>query len=137
MENWKELRWASPFPRLTIGLIFLVAGIHKVIQGLGATANWLVDAYAKTFLPSSLVALFGYGLPFLELILGFLLVLGLFRRITLLASCCLLYLLIFGKLIVADYSVVFQNSFFLFLSALGLALLPLDPCGLDGLKKPS
>ncbi|HPR64527.1 MAG TPA: DoxX family membrane protein [Thermoanaerobaculia bacterium] len=135
MTPWKELSLAAPFPRLSLGLIFLVAGIHKALAGFEATAGWMTKAFEGTFLPEIAVQIFAYGLIPLEILVGVMLLLGLWRKGFLLTAACLLMLLIVGKLILADHAVVFQNTFYLFLAALGLAVLPFDPCGIDAMRQ--
>lgn len=88
--------WKSLVVRLSLGGVFLTAGGVKVIDPQGSVQA--VQAYQ--LLPRPLETLVGWGLPFLELALGLLLVAGLFTRVVALASAALL-----GALLAAVISV--------------------------------
>jgi uncharacterized membrane protein YphA (DoxX/SURF4 family) len=64
--------WVSLVARLVLGGVMLVAGALKVTDP--ETAAQAVRAY--DLLPSSLVSPIGWGLPFLEIAIGLLLVVG-------------------------------------------------------------
>ncbi|GAB3820757.1 MauE/DoxX family redox-associated membrane protein [Kribbella italica] len=66
------LPWVSTAARLTLGVVMLVAGALKVADP--AMAAQAVRAYA--LLPEALVTPVGWGLPFLEMAIGLLLIVG-------------------------------------------------------------
>lgn len=70
MRAW--IPWLSLVARLVLGAVMLVAGALKVSDP--ATAAQAVRAYE--LLPSALVEPVGSGLPFLEIAIGLLLVVG-------------------------------------------------------------
>ena len=74
--------WISTVARLVVGGVLLVAGALKVIDPQSSVAA--VRAYE--LVPAWLAQLIGWGLPFLELGLGLLLVAGLFTRTAALVS---------------------------------------------------
>lgn len=78
--------------RLLVGGVMLVAGLLKVTKPeVSARA---VQAYQ--LLPFDLATYVGYGLPVLEIVLGVLLVLGLFTRTAAAVSAVLLVVFIIG-----------------------------------------
>ena len=79
-------RWFSTGMRLVLGLVLLVAGAAKVIDPQASVAA--VRAYE--LLPGGLVTVVGWGLPFLELVLGVLLLAGIAVRPAALATAVLL-----------------------------------------------
>ena len=81
--------WASTAARLVLGGVFLVAGGLKVIDPQSSVAA--VRAYR--LLPSSLVTIVGWGLPFAEIALGVLLLAGVATRLVAVASA--VFLLVF------------------------------------------
>src|SRR5437867_1222224 len=99
--------------RWCIGLIFLFAGIGK-FGDLNGFANNLAQQYQKTWLPQVLVKPFGYLLPFWEVIVGALLLLGLFRNASLFGAGILLLLLVFGQILAGNPAVVFYNTAYVF-----------------------
>ncbi|WP_432892595.1 DoxX family protein [Kribbella sp. CA-245084] len=70
MKVW--FPWVSLVARLVLGSVMLVAGALKVTDP--ETAAQAVRAYE--LLPSSLVQPVGWGLPFLEIAIGLLLIVG-------------------------------------------------------------
>jgi uncharacterized membrane protein YphA (DoxX/SURF4 family) len=82
--------WASTAARLVLGGVFLVAGGLKVIDPQSSVAA--VRAYR--LLPSSLVTIVGWGLPFAEIALGVLLLAGVATRLIAVASAILLLVFI-------------------------------------------
>ncbi len=73
--------------RLIVGAFFVWAGALKVIHPL-AFAQDILDYHV---FPASLAFFLGLTLPWVELICGFLLMLGLFRRASVLIISALLY----------------------------------------------
>ncbi len=71
--------------------------------------------YRNTWLPNPLVGAFGHLLPVLEVLLGALLLLGLFRNAALFATGLLLIILTFGQVVVGQGQTVFFNTCYVFL----------------------
>jgi uncharacterized membrane protein YphA (DoxX/SURF4 family) len=93
--------WAVLFARLTLGLIFFMAGAWKVFT-LGPLAHaqkLFVDPYADTFLPRWSLWATGTVVPFVELVAGALLLIGFRTRTALLALGGVLVLVTFGHLL--------------------------------------
>lgn len=80
MRAW--FPWLSLAARLVLGGVMLVAGALKVADP--ETAAQAVRAY--DLLPSSLVQPVGWGLPFLEIAIGLLLVVGFGVRVSAVAA---------------------------------------------------
>jgi uncharacterized membrane protein YphA (DoxX/SURF4 family) len=85
-------RWVSTGARIVLGGVFLVAGGLKVIDPQSSVAA--VRAYE--LLPTSLVTIVGWGLPFAEIALGLLLLAGVATRVVAAATAVLLLVFIFG-----------------------------------------
>lgn len=83
-------RWVSTGARLVLGGVFLVAGGLKVIDPQSSVAA--VRAYE--LLPNSLVTIVGWGLPFAEIALGFLLLAGVATRVVAAVTAMLLIIFI-------------------------------------------
>lgn len=113
------LRWA-------LGFLFLFTSFGKFYyQGKWSfeNAKWFVTGYLledklrESFLPKWLIASYGYALPYFELLLGVLLLLGIARNKVLLAAGLLLITLLIGAIQMKDYSVVYENFFYIFICA--------------------
>jgi uncharacterized membrane protein YphA (DoxX/SURF4 family) len=92
--------WALLFARLVLGLIFFMAGIWKVFQlGPLEHARKYFLPYADTFLPVWSLWLVGVSIPFVELVGGSLLLIGLRVREALIALGAVLVIVTFGHLL--------------------------------------
>jgi uncharacterized membrane protein YphA (DoxX/SURF4 family) len=78
--------------RLFLGIVLVYAGLTKV--GRPLTSQRAVQAYE--IMPMDLAGYVGLALPFLEIVLGVLLVLGLFTRPAAIASTLLMVVFIIG-----------------------------------------
>lgn len=94
--------WAILFARLVLGLIFFMAGVMKVFQ-LGPLnhARKYFLPYADTFLPVWSLWAMGVVIPFVELIAGAMVILGLRVREALVALGFVLAVVTFGHLLSA------------------------------------
>ena len=93
-------RWALLFARLVLGLIFFMAGFWKVFQlGPLQHARKYFLPFADTFLPAWSLWAVGVAIPFVELIAGALVILGLRMREALIALGFVLAIVAFGHLL--------------------------------------
>ena len=119
---------AVALARWCIGIILLFAGISKFSMGIGKFAEMIPTMFEKTWLPKALLVPYGYALPFAELILGGLLIIGLLRNCAAFLSGLLFLSLMFGQFLLAmggdekAATVMFQNMVFTFFTA-GLLFL--------------
>jgi uncharacterized membrane protein YphA (DoxX/SURF4 family) len=92
--------WALLFARLVLGLIFFMAGAWKVFQlGLLEHARKFFLPFADTFLPVWSLWMMGVVIPFVELIAGALVILGLRTREALVSLGFVLAVVTFGHLL--------------------------------------
>ncbi|MDX6529433.1 MAG: thiosulfate dehydrogenase (quinone) large subunit [Blastocatellia bacterium] len=92
--------WALFFARLVLGLIFFMAGAWKVFQlGPLEHARKFFLPFADTFLPVWSLWFVGVTIPFIELIAGALVILGLRTREALIALGFVLAIVTFGHLL--------------------------------------
>jgi len=92
--------WAMLFARLVLGLIFFMAGVWKVFQlGPLQHARKYFLPFADTFLPVWSLWATGVVIPFVELIGGALVILGLRTREALIALGFVLAIVTFGHLL--------------------------------------
>ena len=100
MKSNSARSWAIFFAREVLGFIFFMAGVYKVFQ-LGPLnhARKYFLPFADTFLPAWTLWATGVTIPFVELIAGALLILGLRRREALIALGFVLITVTFGHLL--------------------------------------
>ncbi len=92
--------WAVLFARLVLGLIFFMAGVWKVFElgPVGHVERFFLP-FQKTFLPTWSLWAVGFTIPFVELIAGALVILGLQTRPALVALGVVLVTVTFGHLL--------------------------------------
>ena len=95
--NWA---WAILFARLVLGLIFFMAGVYKVFQQgpIEHARQWFLP-YSDTFLPVWSLWAMGVAIPFVELIAGGMVIVGLRTRDALVALGFVLAVVTFGHLL--------------------------------------
>jgi uncharacterized membrane protein YphA (DoxX/SURF4 family) len=88
------------FARLVLGLIFFMAGVFKVFTQTpaGHVRQWFLP-YRDTFLPTWSLWVVGFSIPFIELMAGALVMVGLWVRPSLLALGVVLVVVTFGHLL--------------------------------------
>lgn len=92
--------WALLFARLVLGLIFFMAGVWKVFQlGPLEHARKYFLPFSDTFLPVWSLWATGVIIPFVELLAGGLLILGLQIRAALVSLGFVLVIVTFGHLL--------------------------------------
>ncbi len=95
--------------RVTVGVLFLFSGIGKLLKGVDNFAFGMMERFAGSPLPSSLVELFVNVLPFAEVAVGVILVVGLFNVAALILAGLLILALTFGAVVLADPPTVAHN----------------------------
>jgi uncharacterized membrane protein YphA (DoxX/SURF4 family) len=91
-QRWSWLPWAGTAGRLLLGAVFVFSGVLKV----GDPAQSVRAVRAYRLLPEAVVPAFGYGLPFLEVAVGILLILGLASRLSAVVAAVLLVMFMVG-----------------------------------------
>lgn len=113
--------------RWALGLFFFYNGLSKIMGGVGGFVNsYLVPLLSKTFLPPILVTSYGYMLPYVELTLGILLIVGIFRNAVLFLTGLTLISLTFGQMLLQQQAVVANNFIYIFLTAILLFMSEFD-----------
>ncbi|WP_339701060.1 DoxX family protein [uncultured Marixanthomonas sp.] len=91
--------------RITIGINLLVHGLVRIPK-LEAFANGIVKGFSETYLPEILVTSFAFGIPFIEFIIGSLLLIGWKTKYAAAAGGFLIALLILGSAFKEDWGAV-------------------------------
>ncbi len=109
MQTRKEIAYA--LLRVTLGVTFLFFGIGKFTAGIGNFAAGLQQNFAGK-LPSFLLVPFSYLLPFAEVAIGLLLVLGLLNVVALILGALLMMALTFGMVLQGQAATVANNTLY-------------------------
>ncbi len=100
-------------------------GTSEVLnQGFGDGKMWPIAnaMLSNTKLPAELIKAFLIPLPYLMLVSGVLILLGLFNRFGWFLSCVVWFSLAFGQMLLPDEQTISYLSVYLIISALALAL---------------
>jgi len=91
--------------RLLTGIDFFMHGFARIFTGthLAGFAEGMVKSMAATPLPPALTLATGYAVPCVELLIGTLLLLGLFTRAALTLALLLMLVLMFGVTLKQDW----------------------------------
>ncbi len=132
-EKWRgDVELAYGLLRAYLGFNILMHGISRIISGPGAYADALVQQFQATPMANGVVSAFGYALPWLELTLGLLLLVGIFTRWALVAGIVLLGLLTYGAALIQDWEVVGLQLTYAVVYALLLAFVGWNRWSIDG-----
>ena len=107
--------------RFALGVLFLFAAIGK-FAGPGPTgfANWTLREFEPTYLPRFLLIPYAFTLPYIEFLLGVVLILGVLTRLSLTVTALLLISLAFGQMILRNHATVANNLNYVFMAAVAV-----------------
>jgi thiosulfate dehydrogenase (quinone) large subunit len=134
MSNYRSVAYA--LMRATFGITFLFFGITKFTRGLSTFAGGMQQRFAGK-LPMLIVMPFGYSLPFIEVLVGTLILLGLLNQISLVLSGLLLIVLTFGMIILGDTPTVANNLIYVLINFALLYLADYNLYSVDRLRGTS
>ncbi len=119
------------FFRVFAGVNLFFHGFMRVLTGVGAWEITQAEAFVDTFLPMPLVHLALYTIPYVEVILGALIILGLFTRWALIGGLTFMLVLLFGHLVRQNWSgahtvMHYGLYYWILLALLGQSWMALD-----------
>ena len=120
--------------RTAVGMSMFGHGLIRVAN-LHTFRDHMVGEFAQSPLPGFLVSLFGYALPFAELLIGASLLVGAFTRIALVLGGTLMIVLVFGSSMVEHWGLIAQQLGYAALFAALLAFLSHNRYSVDAWKK--
>jgi thiosulfate dehydrogenase (quinone) large subunit len=94
--------------RLPIAVSMFGHGLDRTLK-LQSFSSHLVSQFSNSIIPLFLVSPFSYALPFLELLTGTLLILGLFTRLACILGVVIMLALIFGSCMLEQWENVFTQ----------------------------
>jgi thiosulfate dehydrogenase (quinone) large subunit len=122
--------------RVTLGTLLLFAGVGKITEGREEFVPGFVERFEETWLPDALVTVVAHALPYLEVGLGVLLVLGLFTLPALFGAAVLFLVFTFGTTVADDHEATGRNTLYALITFVLIWLSSHDRLGLDRLRGP-
>jgi thiosulfate dehydrogenase [quinone] large subunit len=128
--NPQNVSLAYLFLRIIFGISFFNAGFTRLFD-IPGFMDAMAGAMADAWMPEALVRITAVGVVFVELIVGALLILGLFTRGAAIAGFCLMAVLMYGVTIVQDWGtagsqLIYNVIFFILLAGVTFNRYSLD-----------
>ena len=111
--------------RWGIGLLLFTSGAGKIPK-IAGFAQGIASRFEETILPAWMVMPYGYVLPFVELLVGLTLILGLMRNAVLFLAGITFLSLAFGQMLLKGHATVANILVYLFMVAIALFLSKYD-----------
>lgn len=116
--------------RLAVGISLFMHGLVRLPK-LGPFADGLARDFSATLMPAMIVRGFGLCLPFAELGIGALLILGLRQRAVLTAAILVIIALVIGTALLQRWDTLTQQMLYVFLYTVLLATRSWDRWSFD------
>ena len=122
--------------RVSFGANIMLHGVSRIVMGHAAFLAYLTHYFEKaSYVPVSMLSLFATVQPWVELILGLLLMIGLATRFSLIAGALVIMCLVFGTNLAQDWLVSGLQLIYAFLYYYLLVHLDQNRYSIDGLRK--
>ena len=131
-QDWSsDASVAYALLRLTMGVNIGFRGLVRIMHGTGGFAAGLLKQFEATPLSAGLVSPYAHALPYVETVLGVLLILGLWTRPVLVLSALMMTSLTFGTMFTENFTnawlqLTYAGFFFLLLALRSWNLISLD-----------
>jgi thiosulfate dehydrogenase [quinone] large subunit len=120
--------------RLALGINELIHGVNRIFLGsLSGFVNMTQGQFENTVLPVWQVRAFATVVPIAELVIGVLLIVGLWTRWALVAAAVLMLGIIFGTALRNEWQIVFLQMFYSFMYSILLIWRRWDVWSVDAM----
>jgi thiosulfate dehydrogenase [quinone] large subunit len=125
------------FLRLTLGINILMHGLARILSGLAPFADGMAKQFAGTSIPPALVHAFAIALPWTELFIGLLILVGLWTRTALALGALEIVALTLGISFTQNWSVAGLQLIYAIVYAILLAFGEFNRWSVDGWRDRS
>ena len=130
MNGTVDRRIAYLLMRLAVGFSLFGHGLVRIPR-LSTFHAHLTGQFTHSIVPTTVVSVCGYVLPFVEFCIGLMLIVGLFTRIALVAGVLLMTMLIFGSTTIESYSIISEQLIHASILAVLIAFLDQNSFSID------
>ena len=120
--------------RLSFGINICFRGVMRIANGTDVFAGDLLKQFAAAPLPPALITPFGLVLPYIETVIGVLLILGLFTRPALVIGGLMMTALTFGTMLIQNFNLAVLQLTYSIAFFLLLATRKWDQISVDALR---
>lgn len=130
--DWSDTSLAYAIFRLTFGVNICIRGVARIfVLGLDNFSAGMMKQFSATWFPALFIDTFAHTLPWLEMALGVMLILGLKTRLALIVGGLMMTCLTFGTMFLMDFNLAWLQltyaiAFFLLLATRSWNLISLD-----------
>jgi len=122
--------------RISFGANIMLHGVSRIVMGHAAFLAYLTHYFEKApYVPAGMLSVFATVQPWVELILGLLLVIGLATRFSLIAGGLVIMSLVLGTNLAQDWLVSGLQLIYAFLYYYLLGHLDQNRYSIDGMRK--
>jgi len=119
--------------RSTLGINIALHGISRIVAGPASFVSSLAKQFERTVLPHFAVQGFGYALPWLEALIGLLILFGALTRVALIVGALLIILLTFGSTLHQDWDIAGLQLIYALVYFVLIGLRQYNSLSIDGL----
>lgn len=130
--QWSDATLAYTIFRLTFGVNIMFRGVVRTfVLGLDTFAAGMMKQFSATWFPAVFIDIFAHTLPWVEMALGLMLILGLGTRLALVVGGLMMTCLTFGTMFLQDFNLAWLQltyaiAFFLLLATRAWNAISLD-----------
>jgi thiosulfate dehydrogenase (quinone) large subunit len=130
--DWSDTSLAYAIFRLTFGVNICFRGIARIfVLGLDNFSAGMMKQSSATWFPAFFIDTFAHTLPWIETVLGIMLILGLKTRLALIVGAMMMTCLTFGTMFLQDFNLAWLQltyaiAFFLLLATRAWNVISLD-----------
>ncbi len=106
MKQVSDQSLAYALLRIALGINFFGHGFVRVVGGVSKFADGITKGFEESILPPDLVRPFALAIPYIEIVIGIFLILGLFSRWTYIVGALFMMMLTFGSAMKSDWTAV-------------------------------
>ena len=131
-SDWRSDRsLAYALMRVTFGVNLFMRGVMRIYSGTGGFAAGMLKQFEGTPMPPAIVQPFALALPWVETLIGLMIILGLKTREALVAGSLMMTMLTFGTMVRQDFQIAFLQLAYVIVFFLLLALRSWNRIAID------
>ncbi len=137
LHRFSDASIAYAILRLTFGVNIMFRGIMRLYITTDVFTGDLLKQFSTTPMPTMPVVMLGHTLPYIETVVGLLLILGLVTRGALIVGGLMMTMLMFGIMIQMNFQIAFLQLSYALIFAILLAFRSYNLLSVDGMRGPT
>ena len=135
-DRGSDFAMAYALFRFTFGVNIMMRGVVRIALGLPAFQGYMLTQFKDVpVMPPAFLTLFASVLPFVETLIGFLILVGFQTRTALIAGSLMITALTFGTMLRSDFTIAWLQLDYAIAFFLLLALRSWNVISIDGMMR--